>query len=64
MSLVIFAFGVIVFLITVYGTVMVGGLFLTGRQLDEQPALVPGTSAPRNVDTAVDRTSGLGRSES
>jgi hypothetical protein len=64
MSLVIFAFGVIVFLITVYGTVMVGGLFLTGRQLDEQPALVPVTSGPRSVDAAVNRTSGPGRSES
>jgi hypothetical protein len=64
MSLVIFAFGVIVFLITVYGTVMVGGLFLTGRQLDEQPALVPVTSGPRSVDAAVNRTSAPGRSES
>ena len=40
MSLVIFAFGVLVFLITVYGTVVIGGLLLTGRQLDQQPELV------------------------
>ena len=39
MSVAIFVFGVLVFLITVYGTVVTGGLFLTGRQLDEQPEL-------------------------
>jgi hypothetical protein len=41
MSLAIFAFGVFVFLITVYGTVVSGGLMLTDRQLDDQPDLVP-----------------------
>lgn len=61
-SLVIFGFGVTVFLITVYGTVMAGGLFLTGRQLDEQPDLVPETSRPRDVDAAFDRTPVLVRS--
>ena len=42
MSLAIFAFGVFVFLITVYGTVVSGGLMLTDRQLDDQPDLAPG----------------------
>lgn len=41
MSLAIFAFGVFVFLITVYGTVVSGGLMLTDRQLDDQPDLAP-----------------------
>ena len=41
MSLAIFGFGVLVFLITVYGSVVIGGLLLTGRQLDEQPDLDP-----------------------
>jgi hypothetical protein len=40
-SLAIFAFGVFVFLITIYGTVVSGGLMLTDRQLDDQPDLVP-----------------------
>jgi hypothetical protein len=40
-SLAIFAVGVFVFLITVYGTVVSGGLMLTDRQLDDQPDLVP-----------------------
>ncbi len=38
-EVVIFAIGVLVFLITVYGTVVTGGLLLTGRQLDEHPDL-------------------------
>lgn len=41
MSLAIFGFGVLVFLITVYGTVVIGGLLLTDRQLDKQPDLDP-----------------------
>ena len=41
MSLAIFAFGVFVFVITVYGTVVSGGLMLTDRQLDDQPELAP-----------------------
>ncbi len=49
MSLVIFGFGVLVFLITVYGTVVVGGLLLTGRQLDDQPDLAP-DSAQRSAE--------------
>lgn len=35
----LFFLGVFVFLITVYGTVAVGGLLLTGRQLDDDPNL-------------------------
>jgi hypothetical protein len=46
MSLAIFAVGVVVFLITVYGTVSVGGLLLTGRQLDDQPELDPSWADP------------------
>ena len=41
MILAIFAVGVLVFLITVYGTVVAGGLALTDRQLGDQPELVP-----------------------
>ena len=33
--LLLFILGVLVFLITVYGTVVVGGLLLTGRQLSD-----------------------------
>ena len=36
----IFVSRVVVFFITVYGTVVVGGLFLTGRQLDRTRVLV------------------------
>ena len=41
MSVAVFAFGVFVFLITVYGTVVTGSLLLTDRQLDETPELMP-----------------------
>ena len=37
--LLLFGFGVLVFLITVYGTVVVGGLLLTDRQLSDDPTL-------------------------
>jgi hypothetical protein len=40
-SIAIFVVGVLIFLITVYGTVVTGGLLLTGKQLDEQPELDP-----------------------
>ena len=66
MSLVIFAFGVLVFLITVYGTVVVGGLFLTNRQLDEQPELTPDQPRPRNdadARSGLDRARALVRSK-
>ena len=36
-DLLIFAIGLLVFFITVYGTVMAGGLDLTRRQLRDQP---------------------------
>lgn len=39
----IFAVGIVVFLITVYGTVVAGGVLLTGRQIDDQPELAPET---------------------
>ena len=41
MTLAIFAVGIVVFLITVYGTVVTGGLLLSGDQLDDQPHLSP-----------------------
>ena len=41
MNLAIFIIGVFVFLITVYGTVVSGGLLLTDRQLEEHPDLAP-----------------------
>ena len=64
MSLVIFAFGVLVFLITVYGTVVAGGLLLTGRQLDEHPELLPDRPGSRDEsDAALDRVRALVRSE-
>ena len=36
---VIFAVGVLVFLVTVYGAVVSGGLFRTTKQLEDQPEL-------------------------
>lgn len=47
MSTAIFVVGVLVFLVTVYGTVVAGGLMLTDRQLDAQPEFV---GAPDGVD--------------
>jgi hypothetical protein len=46
MSTAIFVIGVLVFLITVYGTVVAGGLMLTGQQLDAQPEF----SGPDGID--------------
>ncbi|HUS44166.1 MAG TPA: hypothetical protein VMY16_16000 [Ilumatobacteraceae bacterium] len=40
-DIIIFAIGVIVFLITVYGTVVAGGLALTERQIEDDPLLEP-----------------------
>jgi hypothetical protein len=37
----IFILGIFVFLITVYGAVASGGLFLTRHQLDDDPTLRP-----------------------
>lgn len=63
MSLVIFAFGVFVFLITVYGTVVAGGLFLTDRQLDDQPELLSDETRPRDrADSNFERARALARS--
>jgi hypothetical protein len=55
MSLAIFIVGVLVFLITVYGTVVTGGLLLTERQLDEQPELEPDPSAAADAESATER---------
>lgn len=64
MSLLIFAFGVLVFLITVYGTVVVGGLLLTDRQLDDRPELVPDQPRPLDDgDSRLDRARALIRSK-
>lgn len=41
MTLAIFVAGIIVFLITVYGTVVAGGLLLTQRQMDDHPEQPP-----------------------
>jgi len=35
----VFAFGVFVFALTVYGTVMAGGMAMTRRQIEEDPIL-------------------------
>ena len=63
MTLAIFAFGLLVFLITVYGTVVAGGLLLTGRQLDEQPELLPDESRAENAEVGLERARALARSE-
>ncbi len=62
MSVAIFAVGVLVFLITVYGAVVVGGLMLTGRQLNEQPQLEPNKARPQQSEGAFDRARALFRS--
>ena len=41
MSLVIFGVGVLVFFLTIYGTVIAGGLRLTKQQLEASPELAP-----------------------
>ena len=45
MTLVIFGFGVLVFFLTVYGTVVAGGVQLTKQQLEVSPDLAPDLSA-------------------
>ncbi len=55
MSTAIFVVGVLVFLVTVYGTVVAGGLLLTGSQLDDQPEFVPGPDGIDDDEGAVDR---------
>jgi hypothetical protein len=60
MSLVVFAIGVLVFLITVFGTVVSGGLLLTDRQLEEQPELVPDDAVQHDGDdSGLDRVRSL-----
>jgi hypothetical protein len=55
MSTAIFVIGVFVFLVTVYGTVVAGGLMLTGRQLDAQPELVSGPEGIDEHEGTIDR---------
>jgi hypothetical protein len=55
MSTAIFVVGVLVFLVTVYGTVVAGGLLLTGSQLDGQPEFVPGPDGIADDEGAVGR---------
>ena len=55
MTTAIFVVGIVVFLITVYGTVVGGGLLLTDSQLDDQPHLAPELLDLDDDDTAVAR---------
>jgi len=48
-EIVIFAVGFAVFLITIYGTVIAGGLALTERQIDDDPSLERSESGPLPV---------------
>lgn len=63
MSLMIFVIGVLVFLVTVYGTVVGGGLLLTGRQLDEDPELELDEPQPKDAATGFGRARALVRSK-
>jgi hypothetical protein len=45
MTIVIFGFGVLVFFLTVYGTVVAGGVQLTKQQLEVSPDLAPDLAA-------------------
>ena len=58
MTLVIFGFGVLVFFLTVYGTVVAGGVQLTKQQLETSPEL-----APDLTDDALESGDGLLTSE-
>jgi hypothetical protein len=62
MSLMVFAFGAAVCLITVHRTVVVGVELLTGR-LDPQPEPMPETSRPQSATARIDRARVLVRSE-
>lgn len=55
MTVAIFAVGIVVFLITVYGTVVGGGLLLTEAQLDDQPHLSPELLALDDDASAAER---------
>jgi len=50
MTLAIFAVGIVVFLITVYGTVVTGGMMLTDNQLDDNPELAPDSPDTDELD--------------
>ncbi len=50
MTLAIFAVGIFVFLITVYGTVVTGGMMLTDNQLDDNPELAPDSPGSDELD--------------
>lgn len=63
MSLAIFVVGVLVFIITVFGTVMAGGLLLTGRQLDSEPHLDPEFSESTSDESEVSRLGEVTRRE-
>ncbi len=55
MSVAIFVIGVLVFLVTVYGTVVAGGLLLTSRQLEVQPELIPDDAPVVSDESTTDR---------
>ena len=55
MSIAIFVIGVLVFLVTVYGSVVAGGLLLTSRQLEAQPELIPDDEPVAADESATDR---------
>lgn len=64
MSLMIFIVGVLVFLITVYGTVVTGGLLLTSRQLEDQPELLGDDAAlPDEAGSGLDRVRAVSKTE-
>jgi len=47
MSLIIFSVGVLIFFLTVYGTVVAGGLQLTKNQIETSPDLSPDLTPER-----------------
>ena len=52
MTLAIFAVGIVVFLITLYGTVVGGGMLLTDAKLDDRPHLSPELLELDDLDAA------------
>ena len=63
MTLAIFVVGIIVFLITVYGTVIAGGMLLTERQLDDQPDLAPDSFDSDSSDDVATRARSIANVE-
>jgi hypothetical protein len=45
----IFAIGVVIFMITIYGTIVAAGLAMTDRQLEDEPNLERSDSGPLPV---------------